>query len=137
VALARICDVPLDPGACLRAVAAARAGGLGLFVGVVRDSDHHRAVSALTYEAHPNAQATLAAACAEVAASSDVVAVAAEHRVGDLGIGDVAVVVAVSAEHRAEALDATRRLIDAIKRDVPIWKHQRFADGTDEWVGCA
>jgi molybdopterin synthase catalytic subunit len=137
VTLARISETPLDTASCLAAVGAASAGGIGLFVGVVRDTDHERSVSALTYEAHPTAQATLEAVCAEVAAASDIVAVAAEHRIGDLAVGDIAVVVAVSAEHRSEALDTTRALIDAIKHDVPIWKHQRFADGTEEWVGCA
>jgi molybdopterin synthase catalytic subunit len=62
-------------------------------------------------------------------------AVAAVHRVGALTIGDLAVVVATSAPHRGEAFDACRRLIDDLKREVPIWKHQVFADGGDEWVG--
>ena len=62
-------------------------------------------------------------------------AVAAVHRVGVLDIGDVAVVVAAAAVHRAEAFDASRALIDELKDTVPIWKHQRFVDGTDEWVG--
>ena len=57
------------------------------------------------------------------------------HRVGDLAIGDLAVVAAVAAAHRAEAFDACRALIDELKATVPIWKHQRFTDGTDEWVG--
>ena len=71
-----------------------------------------------------------------VAAADGVVAVAAVHRLGDLTIGDVAVVVAVSAVHRGEAFAASRRLIDELKAEVPIWKHQRFADGSDEWVGA-
>ena len=62
---------------------------------------------------------------------------AAVHRIGDLDIGDLAVVVAVSCPHRAEAFDACRALIDELKATVPIWKHQRFADGTSEWVGSA
>jgi molybdopterin synthase catalytic subunit len=65
-------------------------------------------------------------------------ALAAVHRVGELRVGDLAVVVAVSCPHRAEAFAACRRLIDDLKREVPIWKHQAFADGTEEWVGaCA
>jgi molybdopterin synthase catalytic subunit len=59
------------------------------------------------------------------------------HRVGDLVIGDLAVVVAVSCPHRAEAIEGCHVLIDEIKKSVPIWKHQFFADGSDEWVGCA
>jgi molybdopterin synthase catalytic subunit len=116
-------------------VADPTAGGIGCFIGVVRDSDHGRPVASLDYEAHPTAQARLHEVCAEVAAG-DVIAVAAEHRTGSLAIGDVAVVVAVSAVHRAEALAAAHELIDAIKASVPIWKHQYFTDGTDEWVGC-
>ena len=71
----------------------------------------------------------------EVAAAHDVVAVAAVHRVGDLAVGDLAVVVAVSCAHRGEAFVACRALIDELKSRVPIWKHQVFADGGDEWVG--
>ena len=57
------------------------------------------------------------------------------HRIGDLAVGDLAVVAAVSSAHRAEAFDACRELIDELKATVPIWKHQQFTDGTDEWVG--
>lgn len=136
VALSRMSAEPLDTAACLAAVTDERAGGIGLFVGVVRSDDHGKAVTSLTYEAHPTADRVLAEVCARIAAE-DVVAVAAEHRTGDLAIGDLAVVVAVSAVHRGEALAATHRLIDAVKDEVPIWKHQRFADGTTEWVGIS
>lgn len=112
------------------------AGGVGCFVGVVRDHDHSRPVTSLEYEAHPDAEATLHAVC-ERLVTDDIVAVAAEHRVGRLAVGDTAVVVAVSAAHRDAALRTTTQLIDAIKAEVPIWKHQFFADGTDEWVGCS
>jgi molybdopterin synthase catalytic subunit len=64
-----------------------------------------------------------------------VTALAAVHRVGDLVIGDLAVVVAVSAPHRGEAFEACRDLIDTLKSTVPIWKHQAFEDGGEEWVG--
>ena len=63
-------------------------------------------------------------------------ALAAVHRVGDLAVGDLAVVVAVSCPHRGEAFEASRRLIDDLKGEVPIWKHQTFDDGTEEWVGA-
>jgi molybdopterin synthase catalytic subunit len=71
----------------------------------------------------------------QVAARHDVIGLAAVHRVGDLAIGDAAVIVGASAAHRGEAFDACRALIDDLKASVPIWKHQRFADGSDEWVG--
>lgn len=136
VALARVSGSPLSVDTCLAAVAHPAAGGVGCFVGVVRDHDHARAVTALTYEAHPSAEAVLQEVCATIAAG-DVMAVAAVHRTGELSIGDLAVVVAVSAAHRGEALRATAELIDAVKSRVPIWKHQCFADGTQEWVGCS
>ena len=128
-------DQPLLVEDCLAAVADATAGGVGCFIGVVRDHDHDRPVTALEYEAHPSAEATLSKVC-EALVSDDIVAIAAEHRVGRLAIGDTAVVVAVSAVHRAAALRTTSQLIDTIKAEVPIWKHQYFADGTDEWVNC-
>jgi molybdopterin synthase catalytic subunit len=71
----------------------------------------------------------------KVVASYPVDSVAAVHRIGALDIGDVAVVVAVACPHRNEAFAACRALIDDLKGTVPIWKHQRFADGTEEWVG--
>jgi molybdopterin synthase catalytic subunit len=70
-----------------------------------------------------------------VAVKHDVLAVAAVHRVGVLALGEPAVVVAAAAAHRGDAFEASRALIDDLKATVPIWKHQRFADGTDEWVG--
>jgi molybdopterin synthase catalytic subunit len=70
-----------------------------------------------------------------VAEKYPVIGIAAVHRVGDLAIGDLAVVLAVSCPHRVEAFDACRDLIDILKASVPIWKHQRFDDGTAEWVG--
>jgi molybdopterin synthase catalytic subunit len=66
-----------------------------------------------------------------------VIGVVAVHRIGDLAVGDLAVVVGVSCPHRAEAFHACHALIDELKATVPVWKHRRFTDGTDEWVGCA
>jgi molybdopterin synthase catalytic subunit len=121
----------------LAAVADRGAGGLALFAGAVRDTDHDRGVTALSYSAHPSAESELRRAAEMVAEKFPVLGVAAVHRVGDLEIGDLAVVVAVACPHRAEAFDACRALIDELKASVPIWKHQRFADGSSEWVGSA
>jgi molybdopterin synthase catalytic subunit len=119
-----------------QAVAAPGAGGIALFAGAVRDSDEDRGVNGLSYTAHPSAEAELRRVAEDIAEKfSDVLAIAAVHRAGDLAIGDLAVVVAVSCPHRAEAFDACRALIDELKASVPIWKHQRFTDGTAEWVG--
>jgi molybdopterin synthase catalytic subunit len=117
------------------AVAGSGVGGIALFVGTVRDNDHNHGVTGLSYNAHPSAEAELRRVAEAIAEKFTVLAVAAVHRVGDLAVGDLAVVAAVSAAHRAEAFDACRELIDELKATVPIWKHQRFTDGTDEWVG--
>jgi molybdopterin synthase catalytic subunit len=119
------------------AVADPAAGGIALFVGAVRDSDHERGVVGLSYSAHPSAVAELRRVAEVVAEKFPALGVAAVHRVGELAVSDLAVVVAVSCPHRGEALDACRELIDMLKALVPIWKHQRFADGTSEWVGSA
>ena len=117
------------------AVADPAAGGIALFAGAVRDTDQDRGVTGLSYSAHPSAEAELRRVAEVIAEKYPVIGIAAVHRVGDLAIGDLAVVLAVSCAHRAEAFDACRDLIDILKASVPIWKHQRFDDGTAEWVG--
>jgi molybdopterin synthase catalytic subunit len=119
------------------AVADPAAGGEVLFVGTVRDNDADRGVTALSYTAHPSAEAEMRRVAEDIVAKYDVIAVAAVHRVGDLAIGDLAVVVGVACAHRAEAFHACHALIDELKASVPIWKHQRFTDGSDEWVDSA
>ena len=111
-------------------------GGVTVFVGRVRDHDGGKGVSGLDYSAHPTALERLRAVCEQVAADHPVHGVAAVHRVGHLDIGDIAVIVATAASHRGQAFDASRALIDTLKAEVPIWKHQAFADGTEEWVGA-
>lgn len=135
IRLAELRDTPLSADEVLAAVAHAGAGGTAIFVGTVRDEDHRRAVSGLGYTAHPQAADRLRVVMEKVAADYDVRAIAAVHRVGDLAVGDLAVVVAAACPHRAEAFEACRTLIDDLKAEVPIWKHQVFADGGDEWVG--
>lgn len=119
----------------LAAVEDPAAGGVVSFTGLVRAADGGKAVTSLEYSAHPSALSVMTAVVTAVAAELPVVKVAALHRVGMLAIGDVAVVVAASAAHRDQAFLAARRLIDDIKHSVPIWKHQLFEDGTQEWVG--
>jgi molybdopterin synthase catalytic subunit len=135
VRLVAIREEPLDVGEVLAAVEDAAAGGVTFFVGNVRDHDDARSVEGLDYSAHPTALDRLREVVEAVAARHPVSAVVAVHRVGTLAIGDAAVVVAAAAAHRGEAFDAARELIDDLKATVPIWKHQRFADGTEEWVG--
>lgn len=135
VRLCAVRDTPLSVDEVLAAVSDRSAGGTAAFVGTVRDVDHERSVTALSYSAHPTAFDQLRQVCDDVAGRHEVVALAAVHRVGDLAVGDLAVVVAVSARHRGQAFDAARDLIDTLKQTVPIWKHQTFDDGEQEWVG--
>jgi molybdopterin synthase catalytic subunit len=137
VILADIRDEPLSVDECVAFVSGPGFGGIAVFVGTVRDTDHGRDVTSLDYSAHPSALATLEAVAGGVAAEFPGGALAAVHRVGSLRVGDLAVVVAASAEHRAEAFAAARALIDRLKHEVPIWKRQVFADGEVEWVGCS
>ncbi|WP_017627299.1 molybdenum cofactor biosynthesis protein MoaE [Nocardiopsis chromatogenes] len=141
ITLVGLRDTPISVDEAVSAVADPRAGGTAFFVGTVRDHDHGRGVTGLAYSAHPTAEAEMRRVMEKVVADTSrdgrpVWRVAALHRVGDLEIGDNAVVVAAAAAHRAEAFDACRRLIDDIKAEVPIWKHQRFTEGDAEWVGA-
>ena len=126
----------LDVEGLARLVGDQDRGGVVTFAGVVRDHDHGRAVASLEYEAHPTAAATLAEVAAEVAAEFGVL-VAVEHRVGALEVGDVALAAAVASAHRGPSFTACAALVDRVKERLPVWKHQRFTDGTDEWVNCA
>ncbi|HJT95465.1 MAG TPA: molybdenum cofactor biosynthesis protein MoaE [Mycobacterium sp.] len=119
-------------------VAHQAAGAVVGFAGVVRDHDGGRTVTRLEYSAHPAAQQTLAEVAAEIAADCHGVrAIAVSHRIGTLQIGDAALVAAVAADHRGAAFETCERLVDAVKARLPVWKHQFFADGSEEWVGSA
>ena len=135
IRLLEIRDTALSVDEVFAAVSDPTAGGVALFVGAVRSSDGGRDVTALGYSAHPCALDELRAVAEEVAARHPVRALAAVHRVGDLVVGDLAVVVAVACAHRGDAFAAARSLIDELKSRVPIWKHQVFEDGAQEWVG--
>lgn len=121
-----------------RLVAQASSGAIVGFAGVVRDHDGGRTVLRLDYSAHPSAEQTLIEVLEEIAASATGVrAIAASHRIGGLAIGDAALVVAVAADHRGAAFATCAAVVDSVKARLPVWKHQFFADGTDEWVNCA
>ena len=114
--LARVVDVTVSVAECSALVTSRASGAVVTFEGVVRDHDEGRGVEALHYEAHPE------------------VAIAVEHRYGDLVVGDVALACAVASAHRAEAFAACAALVDEVKARTPIWKRQEFTDGSDEWV---
>ncbi len=135
---AAVGEEPLDVAEHAALVDHAAAGAVVTFAGVVRDHDGGRAVRGLEYSAHPTAAAVVARIAADVAArATGVRAVAVSHRVGRLGIGDVALACAVAADHRREAFETCAELVEEVKRLLPVWKHQAFADGTDEWVNSA
>ncbi len=135
VRLVALRETPLEVDEVLAALGDDAGGGLTLFVGRVRDHDHDKGVTGLDYTAHPTALERMAEVCDRIAGRHDVLGVAAVHRVGRLSIGDAAVVIATVSAHRGEAFAASKDLIDTLKSEVPIWKHQVFTDGTEEWVG--
>jgi len=132
----RVTAEPISNAAVAELVSVPEAGGIAVFVGVVRDNSGGRRVVALEYEAHaPMAEAKMK----EIGEAAHrqwpgVRQVAMVHRVGRLGIGEASVVIAVSAAHRAEAFDACEFAIDTLKQTVPIWKREIFEDGS-VWVG--
>ncbi|GAA2006754.1 molybdenum cofactor biosynthesis protein MoaE [Nakamurella flavida] len=135
VALTGVGEAVLDLAAHIAAVDGPQAGAVVSFSGVVRDHDGGRGVTELEYQAHPGAAAVVAEVAADIAAREGVLAVAVSHRVGLLGIGEVALAAAVAAAHRGEAFSACQELVDEVKRRLPVWKRQVFTDGTEEWVG--
>lgn len=138
VRLVDIRETPLSVDEVFQAVQDPAAGGTALFVGTVRDVDPtvdpEAKVVRLDYSSHPSALDKLRDVAERVATESGVIAVAAVHRVGELAVGDLAVVVAAAAGHRTEAFVASRRLIDELKAEVPLWKHEVFVDGETAWV---
>lgn len=135
---ADLSESPIDVASHEALVDHRAAGAVVSFAGVVRDHDGGRGVTRLEYSAHPSASEVLAEVAAEVAAASEGVrAIAVSHRIGVLNIGDAALVAAVSADHRAAAFRTCALLVDTVKERLPVWKHQFFTDGTDEWVGSA
>ncbi|HTF47278.1 MAG TPA: molybdenum cofactor biosynthesis protein MoaE [Pseudonocardia sp.] len=113
------------------------AGAVVTFSGVVRNHDGGRGVEELEYSGHPSAERVIRQVADEIAArATGVRAIAVSHRIGPLRIGDVALACAVAADHRQQAFQVCAELVDEVKRQLPIWKRQVFADGTDEWVNC-
>ncbi len=125
---------PLDIAELIGQVESAERGGITSFVGTVRNHHEGRTVRRLEYQAYaPMAEAE----CGRIVAETEQrwpVAVALKHRIGLLQIGEPAVAIAVAGAHRDEAFAACRHVIEEVKRRVPIWKRERYADGTEEWV---
>ena len=126
---------PIQAAALIAEVSSDANGATSLFVGTVRDVNDGRAVTGIEYTAYgAMAARELEKIVTETAERFGGVTIAVEHRVGTLALGDVSVAIAVSHAHRRHALDATRFVIEELKRRVPIWKREHYADGTREWV---
>lgn len=133
---ASVVEADIDTAALLAAVRDDRAGAVVGFTGVVRDHDHGVAVTGIEYVAHPAAEQVLRGVVAGFEGRDGVHAIAVQHRLGRLGVGEIALYAVVSATHRKQALGCVDELIDEIKTQVPIWKKQLLADGTHEWSQC-
>jgi molybdopterin synthase catalytic subunit len=132
---AAIVRAPLEPAAVLAEVASVANGASILFVGTVREMNEGRAVNGIEYAAYESmAVRELDTIVAEAASRFDTDDIVVEHRVGRLELGEASVAIAVAHPHRAEAYDASRFIIEELKRRVPIWKREEYVDGTREWV---
>lgn len=132
---ALVADEPIDIPALVAAVAHPGAGAIASFVGAVRDTNEGAAVTGIEYEAYaPMADRELRAILAEGEARWPGVRVAARHRVGYLRVGEVSVAVAAASPHRGPAFDACRYVVEQLKRRVPVWKCEHYADGRRAWV---
>ena len=126
---------PLSLDRCIAAVSGAGMGGIVTFIGMVRRHSRGTLVDHLEYEAYGTmAVREMTRLCDEIEAEIAGARLAVEHRLGQLEVGDIAVVIAAAAPHRAEAFTACRAMIDRLKERVPIWKKEVGDDGA-EWVG--
>jgi molybdopterin synthase catalytic subunit len=126
---------PIDAAALMQRVRGDTDGAVVVFVGVVRNHDRGRPVTGLCYEAYEAmASRRLQEISEEVMARYELGDIAVSHRLGPLSIGEVSVAVAVSAPHRDAAYQASWEIIERLKREVPIWKRERYGDGGEEWV---
>jgi molybdopterin synthase catalytic subunit len=134
VTVAYLSRRPIDVAGLASQVESASRGAVVSFAGLVRDHHAGRAVLRLEYSAYePMAEAE----CARIVAETEdrwPVAVVLRHRLGELAIGETAVAVAVAAAHRGDAFEACRHMIEEVKRRVPIWKREHYADGSVAWV---
>ena len=130
-----IVDRAIDSCALLKEVAVHRNGATVLFVGTVREVNDGARVSGLDYTAYSAmAEKELAAIASEAAEQWNTRDVVVEHRVGTLDLGETSVAIAVAHPHRGEAYDASRYIIEELKKRLPIWKREHYVDGRSEWV---
>lgn len=133
--IASITDQPIDVAELIRRVTGSECGAVSLFLGTVRDENGGRPVTGIEYSAYREmALKELSRIVEEAAFRFGTTRIAVEHRVGYLSVGEASVAIAVGDPHRAPALDATRYVIEELKKRVPIWKREHYVDGTREWV---
>jgi len=133
--VSRLTRSPIDPQGLLAAVSGPANGAILLFLGVVRDVNDGRAVTGIAYSAYEEmATRELAAIAAQAGERFGTGAIAIEHRLGELTLEDASVGIAVAHPRRDGAYMASRWIIEELKRRVPIWKREHYADGTREWV---
>jgi molybdopterin synthase catalytic subunit len=125
---------PIDVADLTRSVSQPEFGGLASFTGVVRNAHAGREVVRLEYTAYPTMAERVAEDIIRGGQARFGVRLAMRHRVGVLEVGEIAVLVVAAAAHRDEAFAACRWAIDELKRRVPIWKREHYADGTVAWV---
>jgi molybdopterin synthase catalytic subunit len=125
----------IDPQDLLARVGDGEDGAAVLFVGVVRDHADGKAVRGITYEAYEEmAEPVLREIACEAADRLGTDRIAVAHRLGELAVGEISVAIAASSPHRAESFDATRYVIEEIKKRLPVWKKEHYADGGTGWV---
>ena len=132
-----VTDAPVHIQELSKLVAIPHSGAVVTFCGDVRDHDGGKEVASLLYEIHPSAPEQIKLITESIIGRFEIEKVAVAHRYGDIAIGETAFAVAVSAAHRQAAFDACSAIVDEVKAKLPIWKHQKFTDGSDEWVNCA
>lgn len=132
-----VTDAPVHIQELSKLVANPHSGAVVTFCGDVRDHDGGKEVASLLYEIHPSAPEQIKLITESIMGRFEIEKVAIAHRYGDIAIGETAFAVAVSAAHRQAAFDACAAIVDEVKAKLPIWKHQKFTDGSDEWVNCA
>jgi molybdopterin synthase catalytic subunit len=132
-----VTDAPVNIAELSKLVTNPQSGAVVTFCGDVRNHDGGKEVASLLYEIHPSAPEQIKLIAESIIDRFEIEKVAVAHRYGNIAIGETAFAVAVSAAHRQAAFDACAAIVDEVKAKLPIWKHQKFTDGTDQWVNCA
>ena len=132
-----VTDAPVNIAELSKLVTNPQSGAVVTFCGDVRNHDGGKEVASLLYEIHPSAPEQIKLIAESIIGRFEIEKVAVAHRYGNIAIGETAFAVAVSAAHRQAAFDACAAIVDEVKAKLPIWKHQKFTDGSDEWVNCA